>query len=106
MTPNAKRMLCWRRSPAPAGWRQSPGDTRPERRLLQERRDVEIVVVDLEIGALTAPDLRPARARASLRRLASVLARGAATAAAAVVEAGPDHRHADLVAHRLVDDRA
>src|SRR6476619_5404187 len=94
MTPNGERVLCRWQSPAKAG-----GVSRPEirdRGLLQEGGDVEIVVVDLEGIALA--DLRLAGAGAALGGLARVLARAAAPAAAGVIEARPDHRHADLVA--------
>src|SRR3954468_23953436 len=66
--------------------------------LAQEGRDVDLVVADLERRAL--PRVHP---RAAIAR-ADVLARGPRRAAA--VEAGGDDGHADLVAHRLVDDRA
>src|SRR4051794_1265741 len=66
----------------------------------QERRDVDLVVGDLERRAL---DARAAVAAAGA--VARLLARGA-RARTAVVEAGGDDRHADLVAHVLVDHRA
>ena len=59
MTPNAKRVLCPRHSPAQAGGviRREIRDVDP-RRLLQEGGDIEIVVVDLKVVALAAPNLR------------------------------------------------
>src|SRR3954451_24783031 len=85
--------------------RSPPGRQRPAVRgrrsaVAQERRDVDLVVGDLERRPL---DARAAVAAAG--RVARLLARGAG-AGGAVVEAGGDHRHADLVAHVLVDDRA
>src|SRR3954462_2912653 len=84
----------------------------------QERRDVDLVVGDLERPAqdartAVAPPGAAARLPARAGRtgvaagggVARLLARGA-RAGAAVVEAGGDHRHAVLVAHVLVDDRA
>src|SRR5579862_3421646 len=68
----------------PVQWRRAP--------LLEERRDVEIIVLPLEVGELVvaqAEVTRPPRRR----RLRLVPA----------VEAGGDHRDAHLVAHRLVD---
>ena len=65
MTPNAKRVLCPRHSPAQAGGviRRVIRDAerreiRDAERLLQEGGDIEIVVVDLKVVALAAPDLR------------------------------------------------
>src|SRR3954462_9177192 len=65
----------------------------------QERRDVEIVVADLERRALALVDAWAAVARPGR----PLLARGADAAA---VEAGGDDRDADLVAQRVVDDGA
>src|SRR5262245_66497506 len=78
-----------------------PGGGSPFRgiALTQERRDVEIVVADLERRALTVVDPRAAVARAAL----PLRARGAQAGA---VEAGGDHRHADLVGQPVVDDGA
>src|SRR4051794_17560343 len=73
---------------------------RPRSAVPQERRDVDLVVGDLERRAL---DTRAAIA--TPRAVAGLLARRPRPRAA-VVEAGGDHRHADLVAHVLVDDGA
>src|SRR3954462_378447 len=73
---------------------------RPRSAVAQERRDVDLVVGDLERRALDARAAIPAAGA-----VAGLLARGARPGAA-VVEAGGDHRHADLVAHVLVDDGA
>src|SRR4051812_14484221 len=59
----------------------------------QERRDVDLVVADLERRALTLVHARAAVARTD------VLARGARRAAP--VEPGGDDRHPDLVGHGL-----
>ena len=69
--------------------------------LAQERRDVEIVVGDLERRALPVvhADVAVAAARAGLLA-------GRARPRAAVVEARGDHGDADVVAERRVDDRA
>src|SRR5215211_2063451 len=66
----------------------------------QERRDVDLVVADLEGRALHA---RAAVAAAG--PVAGLLA-SRTRPRAAVVEPGGDHRHPDLVAHVLVDYRA
>ena len=73
MTPNAKRVLCPRHSPAQAGGvirreirdadRREIRDAerrqiRDAERLLQEGGDIEIVVVDLKVVALAAANLR------------------------------------------------
>ena len=57
MTPNAKRVLCPRHSPAQAGG-VIRREIRDAERLLQEGGDIKIVVVDLKVVALAAPDLR------------------------------------------------
>src|SRR3954454_1962388 len=80
---------------APLGGRRSA--------VAQERRDVDVVVGDLQRRALALAHARAAIAPAGA--VAGLLARGA-RAGAAVVEAGGDDRHADLVADLLVDDRA
>src|SRR5215208_4367866 len=69
-------------------------------RLAQEGRDVDLVIADLERLALD-----PRRAIATARGLPRLLA-GLARTRTAVVEPGGDDGHADLVAERLVDDRA
>ena len=66
--------------------------------LTQERRYVDVLVADLERGPLASPrDGRPPEAASRSRRGAPPR-RG--------VEAGADHRHADLVLLLLVDHRA
>src|SRR3954454_24704061 len=80
---------------APLGGRRSA--------VAQERRDVDVVVGDLQRRALALAHARAAIAPAGA--VAGLLARGA-RAGAAVIEAGGDDRHADLVADLLVDDRA
>src|SRR3954470_22880950 len=83
---------------------------RAERRLsrgprsAQERRDVDLVVRDLERGPLAVVDARTAIGRP--RTAARAACAGAEAAAARAVEARGDHRDADLVAELLVDDRA
>src|SRR5439155_21276759 len=71
------------------------------RRLLQERRDVELVVAQVEVGT---------RRRQSLVAVEAEAARSGALPPALPlvppVEAGGDHRDAYLVTHRVVDDRA
>ena len=67
--------------------------------LAQERRDVDVVVGDLERRALAVAD-----ARAAVGARCAALAARAATGA--VVEAGADDGHADVVAHALVDHGA
>src|SRR5262249_58078240 len=67
-------------------------------RSAQERRYVDVLVGDLQRGALALVDPRaaiPARA---------ALATGAAPGT--VVKAGADHRYAHVVGHALVDHRA
>src|SRR3954449_12449015 len=70
----------------------------------QERRDVDLVVRDLERGPLAVIVRRPAigRPRAAARPASA----GAEAAAARAVEARGDHRDADLVAELLIDHRA
>src|ERR1700736_2412471 len=65
-------------------------------RSAQERRDVDVVVGDLEVRTLTVGDAGAAGGAPG----AGVAARGTARR---VVEAGPDHGHADVLAHALVD---
>src|SRR4029077_2365621 len=64
----------------------------------QKRRYVDVVVGDLERGALAIVDARTA--------VATRAALGAGAAPGTVVEAGADHGHADLVGHALVDHGA
>src|SRR5690349_10295231 len=76
------------------------GDFRPENVLLtEERRDVEVLVADLQRLALDARG--PVTGG---RRTARLLASRARTRPA-VVEAGGDDGHADLVAQALVQYR-
>ena len=77
--PNAE----WGSRAQHAGWAQSPRDRVASP---QERRDVDVVVVDLERRALASPDPRAAVARTALG-VARLLA-GRRGRAAAVVEAG------------------
>src|SRR3954471_24944665 len=70
------------------------------RRLSQERRDVDLVVADLERLALD-----PWRAITTARTLARLLT-SLPRPRAAVVEPRGDDRDPHLVAQRLVDDRA
>src|SRR6478736_8498851 len=69
----------------------------------QERRDVDVVIGDLQRRPLAVPDAGAAVAPAG--PIAGLLA-GRARARAPVVKAGRDDRHADLVADLLVDDGA
>src|SRR4051794_14766885 len=69
----------------------------------QERRDVDLVVRDLERGPLAVVDARAAVRRPRAPRCAGARAE---PAAARAVEARGDHRDADVVAELLVDDRA
>src|SRR5437868_14589007 len=85
------------RSPAAPAW------TARRAAVAQERRDVDVVVGDLQRRALALADARAAVAPAGT--VTGLLA-GGARAGSAVVEAGGDDRHADLVADLLVDDRA
>src|SRR5690242_15799157 len=86
--------------------RPVPNALRPSKArsaVAQEGRDVDVVVADLQRRALALADARAAVAPGGA--VAGLLARGA-RAGAAVVEAGGDDGHADLVADLLVDDRA
>src|SRR3954468_13715877 len=66
----------------------------------QERRNVDLVVGDLQQRALAIVDARPAVAGPA----ADLVARRA-RAGAPMVEAGGDDGHADLLALRLVEHR-
>src|SRR3954453_17772716 len=77
------------------------GDTnRLRHRLPEERRDVDLVVGDLQRRALAIVD-----ARAPIAGPAADLVARRARAGAPVVEAGGDHGHPDLLALGLVEDR-
>src|SRR5206468_5372811 len=66
----------------------------------QEGRDVDVVVADLERRPLAVGDPGAAIARRSVASLAGVAHRPPARA---MVEAGADHGHPDVVAVALVD---
>src|SRR5438270_8277257 len=69
--------------------------------ILEERGDVDLVVADLERGALIVVHRHVAVAPGSARGLPRRARPGIP-----VIEAGRDHGHPDLVAHPVVDHRA